>query len=143
MGDARSIAHVDCGLIAPNAKWLLPKRLAFLYQGLKEIIEQYHPEEAGFENVFYAKNVRSAMVLGHARAATRTWRRNTRITEFPDSPAQIKQAVCGYGRAEEPVGRMVMALRLPEQAQVDAADALACAICHCNSYRLQRKLKAP
>lgn len=141
--DANTLRHVDCGLIAPLAKMSLPERLGVLYEGMREKIATYSPDEVGVESLFFAMNARSALVLGHARGVAILAAVRAGLPVFEYSPSQIKQAVCGYGRAEKAqVARMVMAiLNLPEVAQSDAADALACAICHCNSYRMQRKMK--
>lgn len=140
---ARNIAFIDCGIVAPSPKLSLPERLGRIYDGLTEVIRIHKPDQVGVEGVFFAKNVKSAIVLGQARGVALLAARNANIEVFEYAPTSIKQAVCGYGRAEKAqVARMVMAiLQLPEVAQTDASDALACAICHCNSYRLAATLK--
>jgi len=139
----QSIVHVDNGLIAPKARLPLAERLAFIYDGIKKIIEDYRPDQVSVEGLFYAKNARSALVLGHARGVALLAATHAGLPVHEYAPAQIKQAVCGYGRADKgQVARMVMAvLSLPEVAQTDASDALACAICHCNSYRYKNALE--
>ena len=111
-------------------------RLLHIYQALKEIIHKYKPEEAAIEQVFMHKNASSALKLGHARGAAiiALGESVNLIAEY--SPRQIKQAVIGYGAAEKiQVQSMVQRLlNLNEVPQSDAADALATAICHANSY---------
>lgn len=139
----RSIVHVDCGLIAPKPSWSLQKKLGAIYSGLMEVIKTYHPEQGGIENVFFAKNAKSALVLGQARGVAILALEHSGLKVAEYSPNEIKKAVCGFGHAgKEQISKMVMAiLKLPEPAQADASDALACAICHCNSYRLKEVLK--
>jgi len=138
-----SIRHVDCGLIAPKTSRPFQKRLGIIYSGLREVINEYRPEQAGIENVFFAKNAKSALILGQARGVAILSMEHEGLTVAEYSPTEIKSAVCGFGHAgKEQVARMVMAiLKLPEPAQTDASDALACAICHCNSYKMLEALK--
>jgi crossover junction endodeoxyribonuclease RuvC len=138
------LIHVDCGIVAPKARAPLSDRLAQIYDGLRRVIEEYKPDAVGVESVFFAKSVKSALVLGHARGVALLAAAHSGLEVAEYSPAEIKQAVCGYGRADkQQVARMVKAiLNQPEVAQTDAADALACAICHCNSRRLKSKLSA-
>jgi len=140
-GPAR-LGHVDCGGIFTDTKAGLPDRLQCIYEGLRERIRIYGPQEAALENVFHHKNARSALVLGHARAAAMLACIHEGLPVFEYSATQIKQAVAGYGRAEkQQVALMVKSLlRLPAAAMADASDALAGAICHLNSRGLQQKL---
>ena len=141
--DARTLAHIDNGLIAPKVKLALADKLGVIYEGLTEVIRKHRPDEVAVESLIYAKNAKSALVLGHARGAALLAANQAGLPVAEYSPNGIKQAVCGYGHAgKDQVARMVMAiLNLPEVAQSDASDALACAICHCNSYRMTRKLE--
>lgn len=140
---AKSLVHVDCGLIAPKTKLLLPDRLKIIYDGLLEVFKKYQPDQLAIESVFYAKNAKSALILGHARGVAILAAVQSNLPVHDYTPASIKQAVCGYGQAKkEQVGRMVTAiLSLPEPPQTDAADALACAICHSNSYKMKIAMK--
>ena len=111
----------------------LPKRLERIYEELLEFFRRWRPETAAVESIFFARNVRSAMALAHARAAAilAASTQGAAIAEY--SPLEIKQAVAGYGRAgKEQVQRMVRTLLGPAVESVDehAADALACALCH-------------
>ncbi len=121
------------GVITTSASIPLPSRLLLLFDGLAQIFEQTHPTEAAVEQLFFARNVQSALAVGHARgiALLAAAQRGLSVSEY--TPLQVKQAVAGYGRAtKEQVQNMVrVMLRLSENPQPDdAADALAIAICH-------------
>ncbi len=140
--DGGVMRHIDNGNIAPGAKLPLPKKLSGIYEQLMELIKRYRPDAVAIENVFVAKNVRSSLILGHVRgvamlAATTS---GVKIEEY--TPTQVKSAITGSGRAsKEQIQSMVRAiLRLPERACEDASDALAVAICHCNSAGLKEKI---
>ena len=141
--EARNLRHIDCGIVTTKSSVDFPTRLGTIFDGIEKVIEEYRPDQACIENVFYQKNARSALILGQARGAAIVACHKSGLKVFEYSPAQIKQAVCGYGRAEkQQVARMVMAiLGLPEIAQADASDALACAICHSSSYRFAAAIK--
>lgn len=129
------LKHVDNGAIFTNSDDPLPVRLKTLYDGITEIIEKYEPQVVSVEEVFFAKNVKSAMKLGHARGVGILAGANRGLEIFEYSATAIKSAVVGYGRAEKgQVQQMVkVLLNLPEIPQADAADALAAAICHINT----------
>lgn len=121
------------GVITTSASIPLASRLLLLFDGLAQVVEQTHPTEAAVEQLFFARNVQSALAVGHARgiALLAAARRGLPVSEY--TPLQVKQAVVGYGRAtKEQVQNMVrVMLGLRENPQPDdAADALAIAICH-------------
>ena len=120
----------------------LAERLLIFFEGLEALVADERPEVAAIESVFYARNARSALILGHARgvAVLAAARAGIPVVEY--SPLEIKQAVVGYGRGEKAqVQAMVtMLLRLDKKPPHDAADALAVAICHAHSSTLQAKL---
>jgi len=134
--DGRRHQLVLCGAIRATDSGAFPERLATIYRELSTIIRGCKPDVVGIESLFHATNVRSALKLGHARgvamlAATEA---GIRVVEY--TPAEIKRAIVGYGRAEKPqVQQMIKLLlrldRIPEPH--DAADALAVAICHVHS----------
>lgn len=112
-----------------------PERLNEIYQGVIKIIEQYKPEAMAIEELFFNKNVKTALVVGQARgvAMLAAYQRGVSVYEY--TPLQVKQAVVGYGRAQkQQVQFMVKSLlNLQEIPRPDdAADALAIAICHGN-----------
>jgi crossover junction endodeoxyribonuclease RuvC len=121
------------GAITTPASMPLPLRLLLLFDGLEQVVEQSHPTETAVEQLFFARNVQSALAVGHARgiALLAAARHGLAVSEY--TPLQVKQAVAGYGRAtKEQVQNMVrVMLALHENPQPDdAADALAIAICH-------------
>lgn len=134
--DGNRIHHVDNGVVVLNAREPLERRLVELHRRLDAIIEEYHPESAAFERVFFAKNAQSALVLGHARGVAMHAAAARGLAVFEYAPAEVKRAVSTSGRADKhQVQQMVrLILGLPEVAQEDASDALAVAICHCNRY---------
>lgn len=118
-------------------------RLKEIYQNIEQLISEHKPMEVAIETVFFAKNAMSSIKLGQARGAAMTAVANQNLKVFEYSPAQVKQAVVGYGRAgKEQVQKMVfLLLGLNGKAKVDATDALAVAICHLNSVKFQQVSK--
>jgi len=137
------IQHVDSGAVFTDAKQELPQRLQAIYEGLRAAIRAFDPREAAVESVFHHKTAKSALVLGQARGVAILACVHEGLPVYEYTPMQIKQAVTGYGKADKrQVGLMVKSLlRLPEEAWVDTADALASAICHLNSRKLAQATK--
>jgi len=135
------LVHVDNGAIFTDSAADFPGRLKRIFDGLSEIILQYHPDEVAVENIFFSTNVQSALKLGQARGAAIVAAVNANLPVAEYSALQVKQAVVGQGRAEKgQVQKMLKSLLgLPEIAQADASDALAVAVCHINSYGLKQK----
>lgn len=127
--------YVTSGVIRLPIDEELPARIKVLLAGLSEIIALHCPQEVAIEQVFMAKNAGSALKLGQARGAAIAACVAQDLTVAEYSARQIKQAVVGTGAADkEQVQHMVKALlKLPATPQEDAADALACAICHANT----------
>jgi len=124
---------VTCGAIAAPSTSAFPDKLHVIHTGLGRLLAELRPDCVAVESVFYAKNVRSALKLGHARGVALLAAVQAGLPVFEYAPAEIKQAVVGYGRAEkQQVGEMVrMILGLADVPEPhDAADALAVAICH-------------
>lgn len=115
-----------------------------IFSSISELIREHAPDCAAIEGAFFAKNPKTAMVLGQARGAaiTACTLKGLEITEH--SPRSVKQSVVGTGTAQkEQVARMVMRLLgLAEMPQEDAADALAIAICHFHRQALPLELRA-
>jgi len=120
----------------------LGSRLQTIFAGVSEIILQFQPDMFAIEQVFMAKNPDSALKLGQARGAAIVAATNNDLLIAEYSARQIKQAVVGTGAADKSqVQHMVKTiLRLPGTPQADAADALAVALCHANSYESLAKL---
>lgn len=127
------LSMIACDVITTPARMPLAERFQQIYQGLVEIIGIYHPQEAAIEELFFAKNVRTAMTVGQARGVAMLALANGGLPISEYTPKQIKQAVTGYGGAgKEQVGEMVrILLKLSAIPRPDdAADAAAVAICH-------------
>jgi len=115
----------------------MPERLNQIFQGISAVINKLQPVEAAIEQVFMQKNVNSALKLGQARGAALVALSEYKLIIAEYSPRRIKQAVVGYGAADKTqIQHMVkLLLNLTKPPQVDAADALAVAICHAHSRR--------
>jgi crossover junction endodeoxyribonuclease RuvC len=126
-----SLRHLGHGVLAVGEAGPIEDRLCALHDGLCRELARYRPEVVAVEDVFHAKNARSALVLGQARgvALLAAAQAGARIRSF--APSVIKQAVTGSGRAEkDQLGRMVaVVLGIAVQGRLDASDALAAAIC--------------
>ncbi len=114
----------------------LAERLQVVYNGVIEIIERYQPQVLTIEKVFMARNADSALKLGQARAAAILAGANRALPVSEYTALQIKHTVVGHGHAQkDQVKHMVKALLgLSGTPQADAADALACAICHAHHF---------
>ncbi len=134
--DGRRHHLVTCGAIVASAGDSFPRRLARIHRELSARLSECHPECVVVENLFYASNARSALKLGHARgvALLAAIEAGCEVLEY--TPAEVKRAVVGYGRADKrQVQHMIKLLLGLERVPTphDAADALAVAICHVHS----------
>src|SRR5215510_1518099 len=139
--DGADCAFVDSGVIRLNPEDALALRLRAIHEKVVSVIEDLKPDEAAFESVFHSANVQSALKLGHARGVCIHAAAVSDVPVFEYSPAEVKIAVTGYGRAEKlQVQQMVRALlKLADwSAPYDASDALAVAICHAHTHRLKK-----
>lgn len=132
---------VECGVVRTRPTEELSERLRDIFEGISEVIARHQPAVVAVEGAFYAKNVRTAIVLGHARGVVllAAALRGLEVAEYP--PAEIKTAVAGTGGAtKRQVGLMVQRhLRLVEPPRPDdAADGVAAALCH--AFTLGRRL---
>jgi len=122
---------VECGIIRTSSRHELWRRLEALYDGVSAVIERHEPTVLALESVFYAKNVRTTITLGHARGVIllASVRAGLEIAEFP--PATVKKTIVGTGRAAKAqVGYMVqrlLKLKAPPKPS-DAADGVALAL---------------
>jgi crossover junction endodeoxyribonuclease RuvC len=127
---------VLCGAITAPAGTPLPDRLLAIHAGLVRLIAEAGPDCVVVENLFHARNVRSALTLGHARGVAVLAAVQAGLPVHEYTPAEIKQAVVGYGRAEKPqVQQMITLLLGLDTAPTphDASDALAVAVCHAHA----------
>ena len=131
--DNRDLRLCYHGCIRTDRKATFAHRLKQIYFGLSEIIEQYKPDHVALEDIFYSDNVKTAIVMGHARGVSLLAPINLGITPAEYSPREVKQAVVGRGNAsKEQVHYMVKnMLKVKEDISPDdASDALAVALCH-------------
>jgi len=131
-----SVKCVSYGVVRTPAGLDMPLRLKDIYAELMEIIEEFHPESAAIEELFFFKNQKTVIKVGQARGVAILAAVNSGLQIFDYTPLQIKQAVTGYGRAEKKqVQEMVKLItNLKEIPKPDdAADAIAVGICHLNS----------
>ena len=134
-GQAR---YVTSGCLRVADKGDLPQRLKAIFEGVGEIVSEFAPQEMAIEQVFVQRNVDSALKLGQARGAAICAATARGLEVFEYTPTRIKQAVVGRGHATKDQVQFMMKtlLQLSAEPQQDAADALACALCHFNSRDL-------
>jgi crossover junction endodeoxyribonuclease RuvC len=143
--DGRRYRLVTCGAIASSATDSFPQRLARIHRELSQLLAACRPECVAVENLFHGVNARSALKLGHARgvAMLAAVEADCEIVEY--TPAEVKRAVVGYGRADkrqmQQMIKLLLGLDKPPSPH-DAADALAIAICHLHSAPMMGRLKA-
>ena len=130
------ITHIHSGFVRLTPSPSLSLRLKHLHQILQQVIEDYRPTDLAVEKVFFAKNVQSALTLGHVRGVVLLTAVESGLKIFEYSPLEIKQAVTGYGRADKKqVQEMVkVLLKIPSVQNQDVSDALAAGICHLNWF---------
>lgn len=124
---------VECGVLRTRAADPLPQRLQVLHEGLAEILATHQPDALAVEGVFYGSNVRTTVVLGHARGVILLAGAEAGVPVFEYSPAAVKKAIVGRGAALKPqVGFMVAKLLQLKTAPApaDAADGVAIALTH-------------
>jgi crossover junction endodeoxyribonuclease RuvC len=138
------ITYVTSGCIRTPALDSLPERLAVILAALGEVIAAYRPREVALEKVFVNVNPASTLALGQARGTAICAAVSARLPVAEYTALQVKQAVVGTGHArKEQVQEMVKRLlRLSGAPSADAADALACAICHAHGGQALRLLAA-
>jgi crossover junction endodeoxyribonuclease RuvC len=128
---------VVCGAISTQALASFPDKLHEIHGRLAILLQDCRPDAVAIENLFHAVNVRSALKLGHARGVAMLAAVEAGVAVFEYTPAEIKRAVVGYGRAEKPQVQQMVKLLLGLAAVPsphDAADALAVAICHVHAH---------
>jgi len=124
------VSLVECGVIRTRARDPLASRLQEIYEGVAELLERHHPDALSVEDVFYAKNVRTTVVLGHARGVVLLAGQQAKVEIHELPPAEIKKAIVGTGAAtkEQVQFMLTRLLRLKTAPQPsDAADGVAAA----------------
>lgn len=129
---------VTYGTIRTSARSETPQRLQKIYEELTELLEEYGPDAAGVEEVFFGRNVTTAISVGQARGVLLLALANAGIPIAEYSPPKIKDAVTGYGNANKHQVQLMVRnlLQLEETPRPDdAADGLAVAITHYQHHR--------
>jgi crossover junction endodeoxyribonuclease RuvC len=127
---------VMCGALSAPQSSAFPNRLRVIHDGILGLLLSASPDCVVIENLFYARNVRSALTLGHARGVVVLAAVQAGLPVVEYTPAEIKKAVVGYGRAEKSQIQQMVKLLLgldTAPSPHDAADALAVALCHAHS----------
>ena len=128
---------ITSGAIKTAASASFPEKLLQIHTELATLLGECRPDGVAIENLFYSNNARSALKLGHARGVAMLAAVEAGLPVAEYTPAEVKRAVVGYGRAEKhQVQQMVKLILGLDVAPTphDASDALAVAICHCNSF---------
>lgn len=143
--EGNDLKALTSGVIRTQADQPMPVRLQMIYRKVKELAVEWGPIEAAVEELFFSRNVRTAMSVGQARGVTLLALADAGASVSEYTPLAIKQAVTGYGNADKTQMQEMtkMLLGLDEAPRPDdAADALAVAICHLHSSRLNRLSEA-
>lgn len=131
---------VTFGVITTKPKLDMPFRLQQIYDELNELIDEYQPDSAGVEELFFGRNVTTAITVGQARGVLLLALANANIPMAEYSPPKIKDAVTGYGKADKNQVQLMVRnmLNLEETPKPDdAADGLAVAITHYHYSRFE------
>ena len=134
-----SSSIIDYGTISPKQSDSLSQRLNTIYEDVSYIINKYKPNIMAIEEVFYGKNVKSALRLGHARGVSMVCASKNNISVFEYSARKVKQSITGNGAAHK---SQVQFMIIKEfnlgnvKFSTDASDAIAIALCHINQIKL-------
>jgi len=143
-GKGGALIHLLDGCVKTNPAMSLAERLVAIREAIDKVIEECGPDAVAVESVFFAKNARSAIMLGHARGVILQSAASRGLPIFEYAPRVIKLAITGYGNAAKvQMQKMVrLLLKTDKPARADAADALAAAICHIHHDRSVRPVSA-
>jgi crossover junction endodeoxyribonuclease RuvC len=139
-GDGNDLEAIAYGVVTTPAGTPLPQRLQVIYRELSELVAYWQPESSAIEELFFSKNAKTALAVGHGRGAAMLALANANLPITEYKPLEVKQAITGHGGADKKqMQQMVkLLLSLDELPRPDdAADALAVAICHLHSARLR------
>jgi crossover junction endodeoxyribonuclease RuvC len=133
-----TLQAIDYGVITTTPNLAMPERLKIIYDGVTALAEKYKPDRAGVEELFFAKNVTTAITVAQGRGVILLALVNAGITIAEYKPNNVKQSISGYGGAKKPqmqeMVRILLGLDIIPRPD-DAADALAIAITDINSAR--------
>jgi crossover junction endodeoxyribonuclease RuvC len=136
------LIHIESGGIIPSPNFSLPLRLKVIYEGLREVIERSSPDAMSIEDVFFAKNAKSALKLGEARGVALLAAATSGIPVYEYAPTEIKLALTGKGRAGKLEVQKIISriLGIPRWKRADVSDAIAIALCHINLSETKERL---
>lgn len=124
---------VDFGAVETVVGVPMPDRLLFLYDAITKLIAQYQPDVMSVEQLFFARNVTTAITVGQARGVALLAAAQAKLGVVEYTPSQVKHAIAGYGKADkqqmQEMVRILLGMEYAPQPD-DAADALAVALCH-------------
>lgn len=135
---------IDYGVIKTDADLALPDRLEKIYFLLQELIDKYNPDEVAIEELFFNKNIKTAITVGHARGVEILACKTKGLEVYEYTPLQIKQGITGYGRADksqiQEMTKLLLNLdKIPKPD--DAADGLAVALTHGSALQFKEMYK--
>ncbi len=136
-GENGGLTHISNGTIQTSSRLPFVDRLSKIHLELEALFQQFKPQHMAVEEIFFARNVRSALLLGQARGVALLSASLAGIPVFEYSVTALKMAVCRYGRADkEQVGAMVkILLQVDQKMSSHASDALAACICHAHNFQ--------
>ena len=124
---------ITCGALIPKPRKPFPEKLLSIREGLSALFAEHRPDVVAVEDLFFARNVRSVLKLGHVRGVILLASAEAGVEVFEYSPTAVKLSVVGYGQADKHQVQMMITqlLGLPEApTPLDVSDALAVAVCH-------------
>lgn len=142
--DGNNFKAIDYGIIETETKLDLPTRLEKIFKLMNSLIDQYEPKDLAIEELFFNKNVKTAISVGHARGVEILACKNKGLEIYEYTPLQIKQAITGYGRSEkaqiQEMTKILLNLKTIPKPD-DAADALAVALTHGSALKFKDEYK--
>ncbi len=134
--EEKGLRLIKAGVIKTNKKMPHPERLLFIYNRLLEIIKEFSPTSCGIEGIFFFKNAKTVVSIGETRGVCILACAHSNLPIYDYTPLQIKMAITGFGRGTK-VQIQKMTKRMLGLSEIikpdDAADGVACAICHIQS----------
>ena len=134
--DGADCTYVYSEVVSPTKNSPMSQRLRYLYHAVSDVVSRWNPDELAVEEPFAARNVKSAMAIGHAQAVVMLVAAENEMPVLTYAPTQIKQAVTDYGGSSKDQVQEMVRIFLGEDAEYetsDESDALAVAICHASS----------
>ncbi len=136
------VTYLISGCITPNPALPFSQRLKVIYDGLLKVIDQHTPDVMSIEDIFFAKNAKSAIKLGQAKGVALLAGSNSGISVHEYAPTKVKLALTGRGRANKAEVQNMLSklLGVPTWESQDASDAVAIALCHIHISQIETRL---